>query len=253
MLVFFQLKCEIKEDSSEVSFPPGLDRVMGVSNNKQHALNFKNKQIEEEADRENLSVEELKDEWKSTNDPNLHTYTIISRVTSVIKTLENSLKSLDFGNIKKNTTSGESIVDKIATEGSKIRDSEGNTPKDGVKTPTIDDIIDVLKPGAHDIEPSEIDTKKLKYHIESIPFDSKAFFDVTRKNGFTLVQVNKRHAFYTKIMDEMSDKQKSILELTLAAWARMEDEAGDVVAPQYENARRNWGEVLTTFLSLDDE
>jgi len=240
----------------EVSFPPALDIVFGVLNNKQSAVNFLNIQKEEEAEDEGLSGTEYKVDLENSNDPKAHLLTIASKVTSIIEDLRKKLKELDFSNYKNegNIADTGSITEHKATEAQSSRNDLHPTSTNTYQ-PTLSDIEAVIEKGHGDINrdtiPSAEDLLRsgLRYKIEQIPFDSSAFFDATSQNGFTLVQINKNHAFYTKIIQEVDEKEQGMLELSLAAWARMEDESSSNARAQYQTARRNWGDVLTFFLN----
>ena len=239
----------------EVSFPPSLDTVFGVLNNKQSAVNFFNIQKEEEAEREGLSIIEYENDLKVNNDPKLHLFEVINKVTSIIEHLRKKLNELDFSNYQEGKTENTgSKTDHQATEATNARADTHPTDGDNAP-PTLDDIKAVIEKGHGDKNrdsipsPEEILRSGLRYKIEEIAFDSSAFFDATSQNGFTLVQINKNHPFYQRIIQEVDDHQQGMLELSLAAWARMEDESSSVARAQYQNARRNWGEVLTFFLS----
>ncbi len=245
--------------SIEVSFPPALDIVFGVLNNKQSAVNFYNLQKDEEAEREGLSVGEYEDDLKFNNDPKIHLFKIINKVGFVIDSLRKPLNLLDFSNFSKEKQGGDggSSVENAATEADSARADKNPISSDDT-VPTLDDIKSVLEHGHGDKQresmptPEEILQSGLRYKIEELAFDSSAFFDVTSQNGFTLVQINKNHPFYGKIIHEVGEEQQGMLELAIAAWSRMEAESSSNARAQYQNARRRWGEVLTDFLGVGD-
>lgn len=243
----------------EVSFPPALDIVFGVLNNKQSAVNFYNIQKDEEAEREGLTVGQYEDDLRFNNDPKIHLFKIINKVTLVIDALRKPLNLLDFSNVQGEVggTNTGSTVETAATEADSNRADVNPIPSDDAD-PTLEDIISVIEQGHGDKErdtiptPEEILQSGLRYKIEELAFDSSAFFDATSQNGFTLVQINKNHPFYNKIIHEVGEEQQGMLELAIAAWSRMEAESSSNARAQYQNARRRWGEVLTDFLGIDD-
>lgn len=243
----------------EVSFPPALDVVFGVLNNKQSAVNFYNIQKEEEAEREGLTVGEYDKDLIFNNDPKIHLYRVINKVSLVIDDLRQFLNKLDFSNVNEESDKKSigSEVDNKATEAANHRAETNPTPEDESK-PSLEDIIEVIEDSHGDSDrtsiptPEEILKSGLRYKIEELAFDSPAFFDATSKNGFTLVQINKNHPFYNKIIQEVGEEQQSMLELAIASWSRMEEESSSNARAQYRNARIRWGEVLTDFLILDD-
>ncbi len=243
----------------EVSFPPELDVVFGVLNNKQSAVNFYNIQKEDEAEREGLTVGDYEKELILNNDPKIHLFKVINKVSLVIDDLRQHLNKLDFSDAPKNVSSISigSNVDNKATEAASHRAGTNPTREDEIK-PTLEDIIGVIEDSHGDKDrpsipsPEDILQSGLRYKIEELAFDSPAFFDATSKNGFTLVQINKNHPFYNKIIQEVGEEQQGMLELAIAAWSRMEEESSSNARAQYRNARIRWGEVLTDFLNLDE-
>jgi hypothetical protein len=242
----------------EVSFPPALDVVFGVINNKQSAVNLFNIQKEDEAEREGLSVGQYEADLLSNNDPLIHLFRVINTISLVIDSLWNNLSEIDFTDQSSQGGSddGSRIFDGILDDANINRGKINPIPTDDTEI-SIDDIISVISEshGNDDRDtipsPEEILRSGLRYKIEELSFDSSAFFDATRQNGFTLIQINKNHSFYSKIIQEVSEEQQGMLELTLAAWSRMEEESSSVARDQYKNARRRWGEVLTDFLAED--
>ncbi|NOX66562.1 MAG: ATP-binding protein [Chlorobi bacterium] len=242
----------------EVSFPPALDVVFGVLNNKQSAVNFYNIQKDEEAEREGLTVGQYEEDLKFNNDPKIHLFKVINMVSLVIESLRKPLNLLDFSNYSDEGEGGSagSEIENAATEADSHRAETNPIPEDD-EVPTLEDIKAVIEQGHGNVDrdtlpsPEEILKSGLRYKIEELAFDSSAFFDATSQNGFTLVQINKNHPFYNKIIHEVGEEQQGMLELALAAWSRMEAESSSNARAQYQNARRRWGEVLTDFLSLD--
>lgn len=242
----------------EVSFPPALDVVFGVLNNKQSAVNFYNIQKDEEAEREGLTVGQYEEDLRFNNDPKIHLFKVINMVSLVIESLRKPLNRLDFSNFKKDD-GGSGIgseIENAATEADTTRAETNPIPADDA-VPTLEDIVSVIEHGHGEKDrdtlptPEEILQSGLRYKIEELAFDSSAFFDATSQNGFTLVQINKNHPFYSKIIHEVGEEQQGMLELALAAWSRMEAESSSNARAQYQNARRRWGEVLTDFLSIE--
>ena len=116
----------------EVSFPPALDVVFGVLNNKQSAVNFYNIQKEEEAEREGLTVGQYEEDLKFNNDPKLQLFKVISMVSLVIDSLRKHLNLLDFSNYPTEETGGGvggNVLDNVATEADSTRAEKNPIPK----------------------------------------------------------------------------------------------------------------------------
>ena len=82
---------------------------------------------------------------------------------------------------------------------------------------------------------------------------TEAFFDVSTKKGFTLLQINSNHVFCKNIMNHLPEDQREAINICLAGWARMERECtSDKKLAQLEMARRDWGQLLDDYLA-DEE
>jgi len=243
----------------EVEFPPALDEVFGVLNNKQSAVNFHDTDIDEDAEREGFSnVEEYRDELKETDDPLLHLYEVTKHIRSEKRALEKLCDNLDFGSDNRNSDAvDENNPSTKITSASQERSESGNHGNLDDSLPTVDDIKGTLLGSGYSEKEAEETSKvildnELKYYIDVKGVDSQAFFDVSRSNGFCLILINSRHAFYENVMQDFSKEQQGMLELVIAAWARMEEESPSRLTPLYQSARQRWGEVLTSFLSTEE-
>lgn len=246
----------------EIQFSPALDKVFGVTNNKQHAVNLQLHNLAEDAEREGfISESEYYSDLRSNNDPKLQIYEVIDHILKVIDNIKARQKTLSYLGTKNATPDGpgkKSIVNTInliANEKNKGRDNVN--PVDDDEDLTDEELKQTLIEKGVDEE--EIDTKvqqirenKLKVWVETTPMATGAFFDVTTKRGFTLLQINSSHIFYSQILEKVSQEQKDALELSLAGWARMEREC---VSPkrlqQLQIARKDWGQILDDFLDDD--
>lgn len=246
----------------EIQFSPALDKVFGVTNNKQHAVNLQLHNLADDAEREGfISEGEYYSDLRSNNDPKLQIYEVIDHFNKMVDLLKTRQSVLSYKGTKNSVVDGPGAKSSIPPIN--IRANERNTDRDMVNP--VDDEEEMseeeLKKTLIDkgIDKEEVDTKvqqirenKLKVWVETTPMATDAFFDVTTKRGFTLLQINSSHIFSLQILDKVSQQQRDALELCLAGWARMEREC---VSPkrlqQLQIARKDWGQILDDF--LDDE
>jgi len=243
----------------EISFPPVLDNIFGVLNNKQDAVNLR--VIDRDEDAKNEGYEQVSDyiaDLKADKDPKIQMYEVMRQIKSVRDNLSKKLKALNIG-IKpssddENNSSLSDKVSALATNKGEDRKNKGHATDFDDTRMTEDGVKQVYRDaGYSEKEASEkarlAIQKNLKYKIEVSKLDTSAFFDVASKNGFTLVQINKSHPFYEKILSSVDSEQQGMLELAIAAWARMEDEcSGETSKNRMRTARQEWGAMLADFL-----
>jgi hypothetical protein len=125
----------------EVSFPPALDAVFGVTNNKQSATEFRKLSEEEDAEAEKMSVAEFTERLKLDNDPRLVMYDISKAIESVLDTIRKQINRMREGErIGKVGTLTVATAETIATQALRRRqeklgqtaasDKDENTPAD---------------------------------------------------------------------------------------------------------------------------
>ena len=249
---------------AEVRFSPGLDKVFGVLNNKQAAVNFEYMDVDADAEKQGFATaEEYLQDLAENNDPKVKLYQVSKKLWNAIKEVEKDIKALSV-DITGPRTEGaitrpraETIIESINTK----RSEEGKGPEPDQKIQPSDkpDIIKAIKrdtavtePEAQSIVESIIKNGE-HFKIQEISVSQNIFFDVSRYQGLTLLQLNKNHPFYEKLIQHAEQSQKDILQVCLGAWARMENEAlSERSVKQLEFARQLWGQMLHEYLS-DDE
>lgn len=247
----------------EIQFPPALDKVFGVTNNKQHAVNLKPLDITKDwADEGFNSQKEYEADLEANKDPKLQIYRLIGKVNKMIATLENRLKDLDFDGKKIDESKPKPSSDStIPSSTIKINELEGQREERHPttdKAPSLSDVQELLKNRGGETEEDAYETAKqilehkLKVWVKSRPMATDAFFDVASENGFTLLQINENHVFTKKILNKVTAEQKESLEICLAGWARLENESQSVKYREFlERARKDWGIMLDQYLGDD--
>ncbi|ERM61713.1 ATP-binding protein [Vibrio cyclitrophicus] len=248
----------------EVNFPPGLDKVFGVLNNKQAAVNFENMSIDTDAEKQGfLNSEEYEQDLKDNNDPKLKLYEVSSRLNKAVKAVEKLVDALnvDVTGPKNNNSfvrpKAERVLEDINTKRSEA--GKGPEPDQKIKPSDKPDIIKAIKRDASVTEPEaqsivdRIIENNEHFKLQEIAVAQNVFFDVSRFAGLTLLQLNKNHPFYQRLILEADDKQKDLLKVCLGAWARMENEAlSERSVKQLQFARELWGQMLHEYLN-DEE
>jgi hypothetical protein len=249
----------------EVNFSPGLDKVFGVLNNKQAAVNFQCMDFDADAEQQGFdNAKDYEQDLKDNNDPKLKLYEISRELTNLIKDVSKIVNGLDVEVSRKN---GKSTVERPKSEiiiesvnNRRGTNGKGPDPDIKIKQTDKDDIVEKIK-----VDPtiSEPEAKKIvediieneeHFKIQEVGVAPNIFFDVSSFDGLTLLQLNKNHAFYKKLMANAPDEQKYLMEVCLGAWARMENESLSIRAKeQLEFARQRWGDMLHEYLTEDEE
>jgi hypothetical protein len=158
----------------EVNFPPSLDDVFGVANDKQSARNFTADLASmDESIYEGQTLIEYKNELKANNDPTEVLIEIAERVDSTIGQIRKAIRLQT-----KNTRSGRSTVvaEKIATnateklksEGNKGKSDEGERLSDQDKISQITDGLDDVGIENAEVMAASIVKDGLKYIIKNL-------------------------------------------------------------------------------------
>ena len=244
----------------EVSFPPTLDAVFGVTNNKQDAVKlipYEIKNISTQAGFD--SEQEYLRDLEENSDSLLQVLKVVGAIKKHVTDLTKKLETINVegkavkGEQPKSTSEGAASK---ATQGSAHRDSHGHKAKE---TPPEKlekkDVVDHLKKaGGMSEEEAEEKAERLiltgnRFLIEDVARDSEAFFDVSTSKGLTLVLFNTNHVFYQKLVSKLGPEELEVMQTTIAGFARVMNETTDDRRLAYLNSiRREWGLVISEFL-----
>lgn len=268
----------------EVEFPPALDELFGVTNNKQYASHFAEMakfDVDEYLREQGKTIHQLKDEMEVDEDPKLPLIELTYAIRKNIKQMQDLVKAQ-----LKNTRSDRKRrafghgPEKEATEKTRIRQADGHwgesdkeesKPKDERLT-AITRALEAngMAPSiASSYAGSTID-QSLKYLFVEADLDSPAFFSVQPKGGAIVLTLNTSHAAYDRLVDVLEketsndDDEETLqerlnnaldgLKLLLMAWARYEDEQQSPQARErVKDARIDWGRMARRFLDRDGE
>lgn len=263
----------------EVEFPPSLDELFGVTNNKQSARNFSElaKLDIEALLKGGRTINEVKAELQENEDPRgplLEVAELINNRLSVIRRL---LKAQTKGTRGPKRHAGPT-AEEVATEGTKERQEEGyvgGSDKDeqlpsGERTGIIEEtLVDegVTQDEAHELAAKTV-SDGLKYLFAEAPLETSAFFSVKPKGGALIITLNTAHPAYEKLVELLEQDVEGVdtetlrtrlinslegLKLLLTAWARYEDEQPDGIRKiRAQDARNDWGRIARQFLEIEE-
>lgn len=256
----------------EIEFPPALDEIFGVSNNKQTARNFSDlANIDIEALLEDKqTINQMKEEMKEEQDPRLPLIEIIELIKNNLNVIRNLIKAQS---PKSDSPKRHSDVEEKATEITNKRKEDGykgESDKDESLSPderkgliesTLED------EGVESKEAGELAavtlSNNLKYMFVTRPIETTAFFSVQPKGGVIIITINSKHPAYdnlVEVLDESSEinesdlqsrlnKASTGLKLLLIAWARYEDELPHGTRKDVaQETRQDWGRIARDFL-----
>lgn len=261
----------------EVEFPPALDEIFGVTNNKQHAHNFSefaNLDLDELLGGRSLA--ELREELEEEDDPRAPLLEIanqIKKTKSVLQRLLRAQTATEDRRTRKRHADPNSPESR-ATDVTNQRKDEGHygqsdddehLPQDQRK----DEIERELESqGMSEDAAKELAARTisdgLKYVFAEADLESPAFFSVKQKGGSIIITLNTSHPAYESLVEvlEREDPDETAeglrvrlhsaedgLKLLLMAWARYEDEQPDGTRRERaQETRLDWGRLARQFL-----
>jgi len=264
---------------AEVEFPPELDEVFGVTNNKQSAQalsDIATLGVDDLATREGYeSHNELQTVWDEERDPRA----VLLRIKVYVdKNLAAIRKQLKAQTARDDDAPGQRHdVDSAEARGTQAirqrqRDGLRGASDSAETLPSEQRKQDIVQ----DLESSGLETAEAtdravrllrdqsKFEFVKADIESPAFFTVRSKGGVILINLNTSHPAYDHLVELLSqDTDDSDLEslksrvtksyrglkLLLEAWARYEDELPEQLKDKASQARQDWGRVARQFLA----
>ena len=260
----------------EVEFPPALDVIFGVTNNKQHAhhlAHFAGLSIDEMLSGSSLS--EFRDQLIADADPRGPLVEIAYQIQKTRGLLRRLIEDQTRGEERQSRRRHEgSPAEQRGTEVTNQRKEEGHEGLSdaGESLPAIERAAEIEGALANDGVPSErarelaartIDDG-LKFIFVEASLENSAFFSVKQRGGSIIITLNTTHPAYGSLVEVLEKtpgqddaeglhqrllKAADGLKLLLMAWARYEDEQPD--GPRRERAqqaRDDWGRLARQFL-----
>jgi hypothetical protein len=267
----------------EINFPPDLDEVFGVTNNKQTATIFSSlSHFDWESEKEvDETFKAFKDRLDELGDPRLPLIDLALYLqTKLLPAIRRKLRQQRVGTRKGKKRHSDDIQTK-ATDVVNRRREEGYRGK-------TDDLDDQASPEQsreeqvkvlterhrldRDVATSMVDeAAKRKWRVRwlSSPQDSPAFFSIDLMEGMLQVIFNTNHPVHDELMavlEELPDdadqdelrqrlaRAADTFKLLLFSWARYEDEIpSDRARQKISEARQDWGRYARTFVEGEND
>ena len=262
----------------EVDFPPALDEIFGVTNNKQNARaldDYARRDNEDIAIREGYrSYHELQAAWEEDKDPRKLLLSIKTTIEANLKVIRDHLRAqTERQRTDRRRTNDPNSAEVIGTQATRHRQSEGHsgTSDASEHIPQPDRIADITsalaEEGLDQVEAEEkarklvADGRKFEFTDADIP--TAEIFSVRSKGGALLITLNTSHPAYahlisllkedseTEDLEELRARQRRSFEglkLLIESWARFEDEVTDSrKKTQIQDIRTDWGRVARDF------
>ena len=264
----------------EIEFPPALDDLFGVTNNKQSARNFSDMASLDidELLKDGKTISQLKEELNQDEDPRGPLIEIaqkIHKIIAVIRGLIDKQKpDLPSGNNRHHGASAEKVATEV-TEERKKEGHQGQSDKDeSLPSEERKEIIEttLIDTGVMQSKAEELAAKTvsdgLKYTFTKADIETAAFFSVKTGGGAIMITLNANHPAYKNLVEVLEEEVEGVdpetlrsrltnslegLKLLLMAWARYEDEQPD--GPRRNKAqetRFDWGRVARQFLEGEE-
>jgi len=265
----------------EVEFPPALDDLFGVTNNKQSARNFSElaKQDIESLIGESQTYTAAREELDADQDPSMPLWEIANHINSNVVSIRALIKAQTKGTRGTRKRHEPKPSEEKATEVTRQRildeylgesdEQEVSLPPETRRQEILEELIE-QGVTAKDAEVLAANTvgRNLKYTVVDADLASPAFFDVKSRGGAIIVSLNVNHPAYQHLVELLErdvydadedeirmrlTRARDGLELLLFAWARYEDEQPDGKRrTQVQEARWDWGRVARGFLDEDE-
>lgn len=262
----------------EVEFPPGLDELFGVTNNKQAARNFENlAKLDLDTLYQGNSATTARQLLAEEEDPREPLLELAHRIRTNLSTMRSLLTRQTKGrNPRKRHDS--TLPEAIATAATRELQKEGHRgasdkdeqlPKEqrqsAIEKTLVDEGVPVTT--AKELAARTI-SDGLKFLYAEADLETPSFFTVKPRGGAIVLTLNTNHPAYEHLMEVLNKEDASQvdtnlrerlqrasdgLKLLLSAWARYEDEQPDGTAKtRAQEARSDWGKIARRFLEREE-
>lgn len=262
---------------AEVEFPPALDEIFGVTNNKQSARALSElAQTPKDllAEREGYASEaELIDAWTAERDPRLVLIKVKQSLESNLSTLRSMIKAQAERSSGPKRHADPATAEAKGTGATKHRQDEGyegSSDADELADKAARETAIANELVAAGLETDEAQEKagkvlddNQKFEFFKADLQTPEFFTVRPKGGVLLIGLNTNHPAYEHLVTLLEEGEQETdlerlksrvrqsfegLKLLLEAWARYEDELTDGPRKQRaQEARLQWGIVARQF------
>ena len=257
----------------EIEFPPELDEIFGVTNNKQSARTLSD-MLDSSLEallEPGQSSQELYDELQEANDPRYDLIRFTEEIRKNLALMRRQIYAQMRGQTRRKRHGG-STAEVRGTNATRARQNEGHRgASDADEHRPRKERLHDLEEGLQDagVPPQQareeaetaIETG-LKYRFAESDLDSPAFFSVTPRGGVIIITLNTRHPVHEHLIEVLDpddagnaegrlENAREGLKLLLEAWARYEDEQPEGARrDEAMDARSDWGRVARRFFSV---
>jgi len=275
----------IKYDSTErwwgveIEFPPSLDELFGVTNNKQSARNFAElSKIDLDTLTKGRTITEAMEELIADGDPSAPLLEIVHRIRVNLPIMREWLKKQTANTRSPEKRHDPNSPEAIATAVTRELQQQGHS---GVsdkaeqlppaqRSAEIEQTLvsaGVPEEAAKELAASTV-SDGLKYVFAESDMETYAFFTVRQSGGALVITLNTGHPAFRHLVDVVSREENGNdaaklqarltraadgLKLLLSAWARYEDEQTDNrKRDQVKDARADWGRMARRFLEREE-
>ncbi len=264
---------------AEIEFPPTLDDLFGVTNNKQSARNFADlAKTDFDVLLREKTLNQVLEEFRDNDDPRGPLLSIINDINNHLKRIRRRLQDQTIG-ARTLAAPAATAPEQEATVRTRQRQQEGHVgqsdqderlPPDTKLTNAELTFRDFGLPSelVHTLS-ARIVSDNLKYQFVPADLGNAAFFQVkNRGTGSIVLALNTGHPVYDSLIEVLEEstagvspeelrrrlgKARDGLKTLLIAWARYEDELPEGARRQAaQNTRDDWGRVARDFLTQDD-
>jgi len=275
----------IKYDSTErwwgveIEFPPSLDELFGVTNNKQSARNFAElSKIDLDTLTKGRTITEAMEELIADGDPSAPLLEIVHRIRVNLPIMREWLKKQTANTRspekRHDPNSPEAIATAVTRElqqqgHSGVSDKAEQLPPAQRRAEIEQTLVSAGVPeeAAKELAASTV-SDGLKYVFAESDMETYAFFTVRQSGGALVITLNTGHPAFSHLVDVVSREENGNdaaklqarltraadgLKLLLSAWARYEDEQTDNrKRDQVKDARADWGRMARRFLEREE-
>lgn len=260
----------------ELDFPPALDELFGVANNKQSARNFSELSSKFEALRSSPSdLSDLTGQEIEDDDPQGPLLELISLIDRRVRLLRNLIKVQNEGADRSRRRHTSDSAEAVATEATRERQGQGLTGQSDAEE-MLDASIrqdqireELVESGLSEQVATQLAARTidngLKYLFTGASLEGRAFFTVSPRAGDIIIKVNTNHPAYENLVEVLEkdvessstpedlasrlERAQKGLKLLLMAWARLEDEqSSEDMRRTMQDLRTDWGRVADRFL-----
>lgn len=267
---------------AEVEFPPELDELFGVTNNKQTARNFNEvagmdpSTMLEEGETEHAKRDRLDEEA----DPRETLMRVVEEVRKNIRAMRRLIdtqQQSSQGRRRRYDSDSPEVKGTAKTEERKqeghvgASDAEEGLP-DKEKKERLEKLFVErgMDPEAAREQAATVVDRGLKYVFQAADLQTPAFFSVESKAGVLTITLNTTHPAYVSLLEVMEKEPSEVasdnvdqlrgrligaasgLKLLLEAWARYEDELSGPKRDRASDARYDWGRVARQFFAEEE-